>query len=169
MYLISQFTREADVHHLAQTDVFLHILDLGGDDVKVEGQGRMEIRSWFDVIGPLPSVYHGEFGLFGSQHRGQRHCLGRAPGGAVFMREVEAEFVLVILNRLQCRQFHIGVAGVSTWVDAPSVILCLALDDLLGQQPAKAATLTQTGAQADDAKGVRLPGIGPTSGAPSIV
>ena len=88
----------------------------------------------------------------------QRRGLGRATGRAVFVREVEAEFVLVVLDRLQRGQFDIGVAGKAARVDHPGVIAGLAMHDLLRQQPAMAAAFAQTGAQADDAKGVALAG-----------
>lgn len=72
------------------------------------------------------------------------------------MGKVEPEFVSVALDRFQRGQFCIGVASKTAWVDAPSVILCLAVHNLLSQQPAVAAAFAQSGAQTDDALGVAL-------------
>ena len=74
------------------------------------------------------------------------------------MREVEAEFVLVVFDGFQSGQFDIGVAGKTARVDAPRVILGLAVNDLLGQQPAVAPAFANACAQADDAEGIALAG-----------
>ena len=72
------------------------------------------------------------------------------------MGKVEPEFVLVFLDRFERGQFYIGVASKTAWVDAPSVILCLAVHNLLSQQPAVTAAFAQSGAQTDDSITVAL-------------
>ena len=74
--------------------------------------------------------------------RRQWRCLGHASGGAVFMREMEPKLVLVILDGFQGRQFNIRVAGKPARVHHPCVVASLAMDDLLGQQPAVASSFT---------------------------
>ncbi len=48
------------------------------------------------------------------------------------------------------------MASKTAWIDAPSVILCLAVHNLLSQEPAVTAAFAQSGAQTDDAISVAL-------------
>ena len=88
----------------------------------------------------------------------------RATGGPMLVREVKAELVPVFLDGLQRSDLGIGMPGEAARIKAPCVIAGLAMDDLLCQKPAMAATLADPGAKPDDAIGVALAGIGPTSG-----
>ena len=45
------------------------------------------------------------------QDRGQGGCFGWAPGGAVLMRQMEAKFVLIVLDGVERRQLLRGMAG----------------------------------------------------------
>ena len=47
--------------------------------------------------------------------------------------EMKPEFVLVILDRLQRRELHIGMTGKAARIDAPCVVARLTLHDLLRQ------------------------------------
>lgn len=73
-------------------------------------------------------------------------------GRAVFVWVVKAELVLIILHRFQCGQFGVCMPTKAARVDHPGVQLCLAMHDLLRQQPAMAAAFAQPGPQPDDAK-----------------
>ena len=145
---------------LAEADILGHVPHFSRDHVEclveVKAQGWVEVRRRLDVIDPLPTVDHGELGPFGGHHRGQRRGLGGPRSGTMLMREVEAEFVLVVFDGLERRQFHIGMAGEAAWINDPGVIAGFPVNDLLGQQPTVPPALAQTCAQADDAKGIAL-------------
>ena len=161
----SQF-KAVEAVDLADADARLHGGHVAGDQLENLGEseavGFGEIRRGFDVIHPLPAVHDRELRALGVEDGRDRSGLHRAPGGAVFMREVEAKFVLIVLNRLQGRKFNCRVTREAARIENPCVIAGLAVDDLLGQQAAMAAPLAQPCAQT-------LPGMGPTSGAPSMV
>ena len=133
--------------YLAQPNVLMHIAHFARDNIKglikVKGKRRVKIRAWFDVFHPLPAIHHRERRAFGRHDRGQRRCLGIAPGGAMLVREMKAKFVLVILNRFQRRQLDIGVPGKAPRIKHPSVVTRLAVHNLLRQQPAMTAPLAQ--------------------------
>ena len=76
----------------------------------------------------------------------------------MLIREMKAEFVLIILNRLERGQFHIGVGGKSARIEAPCVIARLAMNNLLRQQPAVPAAFAKSGPQAYDTKRISLAG-----------
>ena len=74
---------------------------------------------------------------------------------------MEAELVLIILNCFQRRQLDSGMTREAARVDAPRVVACLAMHDLLRKQPAMPATFAQARAQADDTKRISLARNGP--------
>ena len=63
----------------------------------------------------------------------------------MFMREMKSEFVLIIFDGLQRREFDIGVPGEPSGVEAPRVVTGLTMHDLLGQQPTVPAAFAQPG------------------------
>ena len=144
--------------YLTQANVFLDVAHLRCDHrkrfIKVEIQGWMKIWCGFDVLNTLPSIHYREFCALSRQNRRQRRGLCGTSGRAMFVGEVKAEFVLIVLNRLERCHLDIRVPGKATRVDAPRVVTCFSVHDLLRQQPAMAAALSQTGAQTDDAEGI---------------
>ena len=79
----------------------------------------------------------------------------------MLVREVKAELVPVFLDGLQRGDLGIGMPGEAARIKAPCVIAGLAMDDLLCQKPAMAATLADPGAKPDDTIGVALAGDRP--------
>ena len=98
----------------------------------------------------------------------QRLRQGRGPYGAagrtVLVGEVEAELVPVVLDGLERRVADRAMGQEAAGVEAPGVVLRLAVDDHLRQQPAMTPALAQAGAQAGDAIGVPQPRHGPHQG-----
>ena len=146
--------------HLGQANARLYGRNFSPDNIKIlgkaEGMGFMEIWRWLEIDHPFPTIHNPEFSPFSSQHRGQRCGLDRPTGRAMFMREMKAKFILIIFNRLQRRQFNIGMAGEAARIQTPGVIAGLAMHDLLGQKPAMAATFTNPGPQPDDTISIAL-------------
>ncbi len=97
-----------------------------------------------------------------------RRLVIRTTRRTVFVREVEAKFVLIFLNGHQGREFDVAVACEAPGIEAPGVVAGL-VHDQLRQQPPVTAALAQTRAHADCAVGIALAGICPTSSAPSMV
>ncbi len=151
--------------HLGQPGGFLNASHLSPDDWKAlskpEAVGFSEPGIGPEIGDTLPAVDDPELGPLSGEDRGQRRSLAGAASGAVFMRIMKAEFVLVFLNRLERRQFNIGLTGKTARIKAPGIVTRLTMNDLLGQQPAMAAALTQTSPQANNAKGVALAGDRP--------
>ena len=144
--------------HFGHADAGRHCVHLICYDgvylVKPKPEGLFEIRRGLYVVDPLPPVNNPHFGAFCLERCSQRRRFHRSARRPVFMGKVEPEFVLVILDCLQRGQLNCCVACEAAWVDDPRVILRLAVHDLLRQQPTVTAAFAQTGAQADDAKGV---------------
>ena len=69
---------------------------------------------------------------------------------------MKAEFVLIILNRLQRRQLDAGVPRKAARINAPRVIACLAMRNHLRQEPAMPAAFTKSRAQARNTKRIAL-------------
>ena len=103
--------------------------------VEAEAMALGEVRRGLDVVDPFPAIHDAEFGAFGGEDRCQWGRLDRAAGGAVFVREVETEFVLIIFDGLERGQFRIAMTGEAARVQNPCVIAGFAMDDLLRQQP----------------------------------
>ena len=123
--------------------------------------GDVKIGGRLDVFHPFPAIHNGEMRALGGQNRGERGCLGVATNRPMFIGEMEPEFVLVVFNRLERGQFHIGMRTKAARVDAPRVIAGLAVHYLLGQKPTVTAAFAQTRTQADDAKRVPFAGYWP--------
>ena len=89
--------------HLCQANLGLNQFDLFGDHikafVKIERVTRMKIGGRFEIIHAFPPIHHCELGPFGRQNWGKWCGFCRSPCRAVFMREMKAKFVLIILNR----------------------------------------------------------------------
>ena len=155
----------ADLHaveavDLGQPDAVLHCGHFGGDDivgfVEPKAVGDVEIRRGLEVLHPLPAIDDRELCALGFQHGGQRRGPGVAPGWAVLIGEMEAEFVLIVLNGLQGAELDVAVFSETTRVQHPSVVAGFSVHNLLGQQPAVATAFAQSGAKADDAEGIAL-------------
>ncbi|CAI8317346.1 MAG: Uncharacterised protein [Rhodospirillaceae bacterium] len=139
----------ADLHaveavDLGQADPVLHGRHFGGDDivgfVEPEAVGDVEIRRGLEVLHPLPAIDDRELCALGFQHGGQRRGPGVAPGRAVLVGEMEAEFVLVVLHRLERAELSIAVLGEAARVQHPRVVAGFAVHNLLRQQPAVTTT-----------------------------
>ena len=70
------------------------------------------------------------------------------------MREMKAEFILIIFNGFQRGQLNIRMSGKAPRVKAPCIITSLTMYNLLCQQPAMTAPLANTGAQANNTIGI---------------
>ena len=158
----TSYLEPVEATDLAKPHILLHVRHFGSDHieslVEVEAKRRMKIRGGPDVVNPFPSIDGGELSPFGCQNRRQGGGLGRTSGRTMLVREMKPEFVPVILYCLKCGQFDIGVTGEATGIKAPHVIAGLAMNDLLRQKPAMAATFAEARAQANDAESVSLAG-----------
>ena len=138
----------ADCLHVARDDV--------EDLVEAVAERFVEIGRGLEELHPLPAIHDGELRPFGGQNGCQRRGLDGPARRAVFMGEVEAELVLVILDGFQRAKLHVAMPGEAARVEHPGVIAGLTMDDLLRQQPAMPAALAQTRAQANDAERIAL-------------
>ena len=148
----------------AKPHIFVHILHFGAHDfecfVEVEGQIRVKLWRWFDVIDAFPAVHDGEFSPFCRQYWCQRRCLGWTTRWAMFVRKVKPKLVLVVLNGFKGCHFDICMSGEATRIETPSVITRLAMNNLLRQKPAMPTAFAQPGPQSNDAERVALAGDG---------
>ena len=123
--------------NLTKANRVLHGLNLAFDQVKAfiktVAVGDFEIRRGFDKLNPLPSIHNSKLSTLRRHHRGQWCGLGHTTSRAMLVREMEPEFVLVILYRFQRGEFNICVPRKTTRIDTPCVIARFAVYDLLGQ------------------------------------
>ena len=123
--------------NLAKANGVLHGLNLAFDHVKAfvktVAVGDFEIWCGLDELNPFPTIHNSKLSTLSRHDRGQWCGLGHATSRAMFIREMEAEFVLVILNRFQRGEFNICVPRKTARIDTPCVIARFAVYDLLGQ------------------------------------
>ena len=122
--------------------------------VETKTQRFFEIRGRLEESGPLPTIDHSEFGAGVFQHRIKRRGTGRAPRQPVLVRQVEAEFVLIVFDSFDFGVLRCRVAAEAARVQAPGVPLRLAVDHDLRQYLAVPAAFTHPGAKTDDGIGV---------------
>ena len=123
--------------NLAKANGVLHSLNFAFDHVKAfiktVAVGYFEIRCGLDKLNTLPTIHNSKLSTLSRHDRGQWCGLGHTTSRAMFIREMEAEFVLVILDRFQRGEFNIRVPRKTTRIDTPCVIARFTVCDLLSQ------------------------------------
>ena len=118
----------------------------------------LELGVWREIERALPAIDGAKGGISILQLAVERGGFGGPPGGAVLVRHVEPEFVLIILDRFERGVLDRGILSKAPRIETPGIIAGFAMRDDLREQPAMAAAFTEAGAQAGDAVGVAFAG-----------